>query len=113
MSCGAILLSCGHEGMRYMSQNATVMIHDVSSFALGKVEEIKSSAEETARLNKLIYETMAVNCGQDPNYFLDIVHEKGHSDWFLDAKDAVKHKLVNHVRVPEFRVKVTLDVQFK
>lgn len=113
MSCGAVLLSCGHDGMRYMSQHATVMIHDVSSFAIGKVEEIKADVGESTRLNKLIYEMMARNCGQDPSYFLDIVHEKGHADWFLNAEDALKHKLVNHVRVPEFKVKVSLDVQFK
>ena len=41
MSCGAILFSFGEEGMRFMDPNATVMIHDVSSGQLGKVEEVK------------------------------------------------------------------------
>lgn len=50
MSCGSILLSCGAEGMRYISPNATVMIHDVSSITMGKVEELKADANEASRL---------------------------------------------------------------
>ena len=45
MSCGAILFSFGVDGMRYMDPDATVMIHDVSSMAWGKVEEVKVSAQ--------------------------------------------------------------------
>ena len=33
MSCGAVLLSCGNDGMRYCDANSSVMIHDVSSMA--------------------------------------------------------------------------------
>ena len=31
MSCGAILFSFGEQGLRFMDQDATLMIHDVSS----------------------------------------------------------------------------------
>ena len=70
MSCGAILFSFGEEGMRFMDPNATVMIHDVSSWEYGKVEEIKASADETDRLNQLVYTHMARNCGKKDDYFL-------------------------------------------
>ena len=40
---------------RFMDPDATLMIHDVSSMEHGKVEEIKSSAEETERLNQKVY----------------------------------------------------------
>lgn len=113
MSCGAILFTCGAEGMRYMSPNATLMIHDVSTGSLGKVEEVKADANEAERLNVKVYEMMARNCGQNLSYFMDIVHEKGHADWFLNAEEAQVHNLANHIRVPEFNVKVSLDVSFK
>ena len=57
MSCGAVLLTCGAEGHRYMAPTATVMIHDVASFAMGKVEEIKADAKESDRLNKIIFKS--------------------------------------------------------
>ena len=113
MSCGAILFSCGAEGKRYMDPDATVMIHDVSSMDRGKVEEIKASAEEVERLNKKIYHLMAQNCGQDDDYFLDIVHDKGHADWFLDAKECKKHKLANHLRVPDLKIDTSVKITFK
>ena len=99
--------------MRFMDPNATVMIHDVSSMDRGKVEEIKASAEETDRLNKIVYKMMARNCGKKEDYFLNIVHEKGHADWFLDAEECMKHKLANQLRVPKFTFDVKVDFNFE
>ena len=113
MSCGAILFSFGAEGMRYMDPDATVMIHDVSSMERGKVEEVKASAEETERLNKKIYHMMAENCGQHKDYFLNIVHEKGHADWFLEADECKKHNLANHLHVPELKIETKVSFSFK
>ena len=61
MSCGVILFSCGHEGLRFVTPEATLMIHDVSAGAYGKNEEIQSSAKETNRLNQMIYTILADN----------------------------------------------------
>jgi ATP-dependent Clp protease protease subunit len=113
MSCGAILFSFGSEGYRYMDPHATLMIHDVSSLKWGKVEEIKASAEETQRLNKKVYQMMAENCGHHKDYFLDIIHEKGHADWYLEADDAKKHNLANHLHVPELKIKVGVKFKFE
>lgn len=113
MSCGAILFSFGTEGYRYMDPDATLMIHDVSSMEIGKVEEIKASAEETERLNQKIYSMMAENCGHHKDYFLDIVHEKSHADWFLDADECKKYNLANHLRIPELKIRATVDFEFK
>jgi|TARA_R110000823_G_scaffold301960_1_gene423049 ATP-dependent Clp protease protease subunit len=113
MSCGAILFSFGTEGYRYMDPDATVMIHDVSSMEIGKVEEIKASAEETERLNQKIYSMMAENCGHHKDYFLDIVHEKSHADWFLGAEECKKYNLANHLHVPELKIKATVEFDFK
>lgn len=113
MSCGSILFSFGTEGLRFMDPDATVMIHDVSSMEHGKVEEIKASAEETERLNQIVYKMMAKNCGKKDDYFLKLVHGKGHADWFLDAKDCLSHKLANQLRVPKFNIDVSVDINFE
>jgi len=113
MSCGAILFSFGENGMRFMDPEATVMIHDVSSWEYGKVEEVKASAEETDRLNQRVYTMMARNCGKKDDYFLKKVHAKGHADWFLTAEEAKKHNLANQLRVPKFHVNVSVDIDFE
>lgn len=109
MSCGSILFTCGAEGMRYIAPLATIMIHDVSSGVHGKVEEVKTDAKETERLNDMIYEIMDINCGKKKNYFKDLVHERGHADWYLDAKDAVKHNVANHIGIPTFTANISLE----
>jgi len=112
MSCGAILFSFGHDGMRYVDNDATLMIHDVSSFAKGKVEEIKADADEAERLNRKVYEMMATNCGKHKDYFLEIVHDRGHADWYLDANEAIKHNLANHVGTPRLEVDIGISFNF-
>lgn len=112
MSAGAILFGLGNDGLRYMAPHATLMIHEVSSFQFGKVEDLKADVDETDRLNTYIFELLSKNCGKSKNYFLDIIHEKGHADWYLTAKEAKKHNLCNHIRVPSFNVKVAVDYKF-
>ena len=113
MSCGAILFSFGEQGRRYMDPDATVMIHDVSSMDMGKVEELKAGAAEADRLNNIVYKMMAQNCGKKDDYFLKIVDKKKHADWFLDAEESKKHGLANHLRVPKLSISVSVDIEFE
>tara|TARA_R100000008_G_scaffold86038_1_gene77626 strand:+ start:244 stop:846 length:603 start_codon:yes stop_codon:yes gene_type:complete len=113
MSCGAILYSFGTEGMRFMDPDATLMIHDVSTSVWGKVEEIKADSAEADRLNQKVYRMMARNCGKRDEHFLDLIHEKSHADWFLDAEEAKFHNLANQIRVPKFNVTVNVNIDFE
>jgi len=112
MSCGSILLSFGTEGHRYCDVNSRIMIHDVSNMAAGKNEEIKAEASETDRLNKMIFNMMDKNCGQDRNFFSKEIHEKGHAEWYLTAQQAKKLNLINFIRVPTLRTSVEVTVEF-
>ena len=113
MSCGAILFSFGSDGYRFMDPDATLMIHDVSSMDWGKVEELKAGAYEADRLNEKVYKMMAQNCGKKDDYFMKIVDKKKHADWFLDAEEAKKHNLAQHLRVPKLAIKVSVDIDFE
>lgn len=113
MSCGAILFSFGHEGLRFIDPFATLMIHDVSNGVHGKVEEVKADAKEADRLNQSVYKMMAANCGKPEDYFLKLVHERAHADWYLDANECKTHNLANHIRIPNFKVKISTDISFE
>jgi ATP-dependent Clp protease protease subunit len=106
MSCGSFLAACGTPGHRYCDPEATYMVHEVSSMAWGKVEEVKADAAETNRLNKRLFRILAEKCGQSPTYFLNLVHEKNHADWYLSASQARKHNLVDHIRIPKMDINV-------
>ena len=112
MSCGAILFTFGAEGHRYMDPDATLMIHDVSSFTGGKIEELKADAKEAERLNKKVFRMMARNCGHDEDYFLEIVHQRGHADWYLDFEEVKRHRIANHGHVPELKISAKIEFDF-
>lgn len=110
MSCGAVLLTCGAEGMRYMGPNSTLMIHDCSSGTHGKVKDMAIDLAEAERLNKLIYKIMAKNCGKPEKYFYDIVKSKSHADWYMTPEEALSHNLTNHIKVPNFKVTCSVKI---
>jgi ATP-dependent Clp protease, protease subunit len=113
MSCGALLFGMGTKGHRYAGKTSTIMIHDVSSGAFGKVEEVKADAKETERLNKLVYTMLATHCGKPANYFLDVVHSRSHADWYLTAVDAKKYGIADFVGVPEFKINVSVGMELR
>ena len=113
MSCGAILFSFGEEGLRYMDKDATVMIHDVSSGGYGKIEELKSNAEESNRLNEKVFKMMARNIGKPDDYFIKKIHDKGHADWYLDAKQCKKIGLANQLRIPVLNISIDVNIDLE
>ncbi|MBC8409878.1 MAG: ATP-dependent Clp protease proteolytic subunit [Rhodobacteraceae bacterium] len=113
MSCGAVLLTFGEEGMRFADPDATIMIHDVSSGCFGKIEELKADVKEAERLDEKIYTMMARNCGKKDDYFKKKVFAKKHADWFMGAAEAKKNGIVNHLRVPKIGINVSVDIDFE
>jgi ATP-dependent Clp endopeptidase proteolytic subunit ClpP len=113
MSCGALLFSFGTEGHRYMDPYATVMIHDVSAGAIGKIEELKANSEEANRLNEQVFKMMAQNIGKSDKYFLKRIHEKGHADWYLTPQECKKINLANHLRVPVLNIRVKVEMELE
>lgn len=107
MSCGAILFCMGKQ--RYMSKNSTLMLHEVSNFNFGKTEEIKSTSNETDRLNKRIFELASLNIGKRKNYLIDLIHGKSHADWYLTGTQAKKHNICTRVGVPIIYTEITLN----
>lgn len=112
MSCGAVLFMMGHDGLRFMSEMATLMIHEVSTVSFGKVEEVKADANETDRLNNLIFKMAAKHLGKKEDYFLDMLHHRKHSEIYLTAREAKKHNICNHIGVPELVTNVKIEHLF-
>ena len=110
MSCGAVLLTFGEEGLRFADPNATIMIHDVSSGAWGKIEELKADVKEAERLDEKIFTMMSRNCGKKDDYFKKKVFSKKHADWFMDATEAKKHGMINQIRVPKLSISVDVSI---
>ena len=112
MSAGALLFCFGAEGYRFMHPNASMMIHDAAFGTSGKIEEVKVDTKHTDWLNKSIYKRASKHLGHDEDYLMSMIQEQKHLDWFLTAKEAKKHNIANHLKVPSFEVKVSVDFNF-
>ena len=112
MSCGVILAACGARGYRYISEDATLMIHDVSSGTYGKNSEIQASADETARLNKKIYEILAENSDKSFKWFQTQIMERGRADWFVAPEKAVEMGICDKIGIPTLDIDVAVNIKF-
>ncbi len=100
MSCGAILLAAGTKGYRFAAPSADILIHEVSAGMGGKNADIQVEARNTDRLNKSMLKKLALYCGKKPDYFLNMIKANGNTDIYLNAKEAKKIGLVDHIGMP-------------
>jgi ATP-dependent Clp protease protease subunit len=104
MSAGAILLSCGTPDLRFASPNSRIMVHNMSSLAFGKVHDIKVDTVEIERLQEQLFGIVDKNCKKKKNYFLNLLRKNNNSDLYLSPQEALKHGLIDHIKVPYFRM---------
>ncbi len=113
MSCGAILMTFGTKGYRYCNSDATVMMHDISSWSGGKIEEIRSSFKETERLQLKILQEVDRNCGQELGFFEKAIHSKGRADWFINAEESLQLGMADKIGNPNIGLNFKVDINFK
>lgn len=112
MSAGALLFGFGTEGYRFMDPYATIMIHEAGWRSSGKVQDIKSDALHLEDVNKSLYERFTKHLNQPKNYFSDLIASKKNADWFLTAREAKKHKIANHLKIPHLHTHVSVTTEF-
>ena len=105
VSCGAALFTAGD--LRYVEPGAEVMVHEVSAAAWGKNVEVQADAEHIKKLNARVLNKMSTNIGKSPGYFADKIHDRGHTDWWMEAQEALDVGIATNVGCPN----IVLDVQ--
>jgi ATP-dependent Clp protease protease subunit len=113
MSAGALLFCFGTEGYRFMHPQATMMIHDIGSFTMGKLEEIKADTRHLEELNLSVYKRASRHLGHEADYLGKLIKDHNHVDWYLTAKEAKRHNIANHLRIPSFEVEISLRIAFQ
>lgn len=93
MSCGFLIAI--HGSQRSIHKHGTMMYHQVSSGARGKVADLEEDILEAKRLQKKI-EDMTLENTKITKKKLEKIYKKK-QDWFLEAKDAVKWGCVDDI----------------
>ena len=85
-SMGAVLLSNGTKGKRFVLPHSRVMVHSVSSGFQGHTADIKIEMEQTIRCQNDIYYILAENCGKS---FEEIEKLCDRDKWYI-GQEAVE-----------------------
>lgn len=100
MSAGAALLASGTKGLRFMSKDSEVMIHELSSGSWGKNHEIQSTSKWLDKMNKKLIKNLAEDMGKPVNKIEQQLHKIKNVDWFLSSTQAKRWGVVDHVDIP-------------
>lgn len=92
-SMGAVLLSAGEKGKRFILPNAEVMIHQPSGGAEGMATDIEITAKQILKLRERLNKILADSTGQP----LKKIEADVDRDFFLSADEAVKYGLADKV----------------
>lgn len=92
-SCGAVLLSSGTKGKRFITKNSRVLLHQVSAGSIGHVDDMKISMKEIDRLNELMLKILSKNTGRS----LSKLKADVKRDFWLDSKDALRYGIVDKI----------------
>ncbi len=94
-SMGAVLLSAGEKGKRFILPNAEVMIHQPSGGAEGMASDIEITAKQILKLRERLHKILAKNTGQK----LEKIHTDADRDYFMSSDEALKYGIVDKVLV--------------
>lgn len=92
-SMGAVLLSCGEKGKRFVLPHSRVMIHQVSSGMRGTFSDMKIEMEQTERCRNDVYKLLADNMGKT---FEEVEVLCDRNNWFI-GQEAVELGIVDKV----------------
>ena len=92
-SMGAVVLSAGAKGKRYILPHSEVMIHQPWGGAQGQASDIEITAKHILKTRDTLNKLLAKNTGQK----LSTIEKDTDRDFFMDANEAVKYGIVDKI----------------
>ena len=92
-SMGAMLLSAGAKGKRYVLPNSRIMIHQPSSGTQGKITDQEIALKEGIYLKQKLAEMLAKNTGKDVK---QVITDMDRDNW-MSAEEAKTYGLIDEV----------------
>lgn len=92
-SMGAVILSAGEKGKRFVLPNAEVMIHQPLGGVEGQASDIEISARRIIKNREVLNKMLAKNTGQP----LTKIEKDVDRDFFMNADESVKYGIVDKI----------------
>lgn len=92
-SMGAMILSAGAKGKRFVLPNSEVMIHQPLGGAEGQASDIAIAAENILKTRKVLYKMLAENTGKS----IEQIEKDADRNYWMGANEAIKYGIVDKV----------------
>ncbi len=92
-SAAAVLLAAGRR--RFATAHSFMLIHSVSSWLTGKVEELKDGLEQAERLNNLINRLLTEHTRIPVSRLAD--KDRYKEDWWISAPEALELGIIDEI----------------
>jgi ATP-dependent Clp protease protease subunit len=92
-SGGALLLSAGAKGKRYILPNAEVMIHQPSGGAEGQASDIEITARHILKTREQLNKILAKNTGNP----LAVIEKDVERDFYMTAEEAKRYGIIDEI----------------
>lgn len=92
-SMGAMILSAGKKGKRYVLPNSEVMIHQPMGGAEGQASDIAITAKNILRARENLYKILSENTGKTVKQ----IEADADRDYWMNADEAKKYGIVDHI----------------
>ena len=93
MSSGLFLLMSGTKGKRFITQNTSLLTHDIGVEAEGQLSDVKTELVENERLQKTIYDMFL----EYTRVKEDDIKKWAGKDTYLSAAKAVRLGIADHI----------------
>ncbi len=92
-SMGAVLLSAGSRGKRYILPNSEVMLHQVMGGARGQAVDIAIAAKQIIKTKDRLNQILAKHTGQE----MKQIEKDADRDFFMSAEEARSYGVVDKI----------------
>ncbi len=92
-SMGAMILSSGAKGKRFVLPHSEVMIHQPLGGTEGQASDIAIAAEHILKTKQVLYRMLAKNTGKT----LTQIEKDADRDYYMSAEEAVKYGIVDKI----------------
>lgn len=92
-SMGAMILSSGAKGKRFVLPHSEVMIHQPLGGTEGQASDIAIAAEHILKTKQTLYKMLAKNTGKT----LAQIEKDADRDYYMSAEEAVKYGIVDKI----------------
>ncbi|MEI6222282.1 MAG: ATP-dependent Clp endopeptidase proteolytic subunit ClpP [bacterium] len=92
-SMGAVLLTAGEKGKRFILPNAKVMIHQPLGGAQGQISDLEIAAKEGLKVRDNLNGILVKHTGQD----LKKIENDTDRNYFMNAQEALEYGIVDKI----------------